>query len=94
MTDFPDLRFHPSNKSAAFWDERIIFGKSTGEREPSDESDEGVGMAFKPRKGSGIFWVNLQESGLGDDRVRHAALPVEEGVKVGMNIWVKRDFGW
>ncbi len=89
MTEFPDLKFHASNKSGEFWDERITFGRSTG-----DKTDEGAGIAFKPRKGSGVFWVNLQESGLGDDRVRHAALPVEEGTKVGMNIWVKRDFGW
>ena len=72
-----------------FWKDRV---------EIEDRKDtippQAQGTTFKPRKGSGIFWVNLHESGFGDQRVRHAGLPVREGEKVGMNIWVKRDFGW
>jgi prolyl 4-hydroxylase len=52
------------------------------------------GLSFKPRKGNGLFWVNLKPDGIGDDRLLHAGLPVTQGRKVGMNIWVKRDFGW
>ncbi len=52
------------------------------------------GVSFKPQKGNALFWVNLKPDGMGDDRLVHAGLPVEKGRKVGMNIWVKRDFGW
>ena len=72
-----------------FWKDRV---------EIEDRKDtippQAQGTTFKPRKGSGIFWVNLHESGFGDQRVRHAGLSVRQGEKVGMNIWVKRDFGW
>jgi prolyl 4-hydroxylase len=52
------------------------------------------GISFIPQKGNGLFWVNLKPDGIGDDRLIHAGLPVKKGRKVGMNIWVKRDFGW
>jgi len=100
MTEFPDLKIPPSssgisNRSTEYWDERVTFGKKLEAAENSGyEGSGGVGIAFKPRKGSGLFWVNLHESGFGDERVKHAALPVDQGQKVGMNIWVKRDFGW
>lgn len=51
------------------------------------------GVSFKPKKGNGLFWVNLKPDGMGDGRLIHAGLPVKQGRKVGMNIWVKRDFG-
>jgi prolyl 4-hydroxylase len=72
-----------------FWKERVEI-----ERKDDKVSQRAQGTIFKPRKGSGVFWINLHESGFGDQRVRHAGLPVQEGQKVGMNIWVKRDFGW
>jgi prolyl 4-hydroxylase len=37
--------------------------------------------------------VNLNEEGEGDGRVVHAGLPVEEGEKIGLNIWPRRFFG-
>jgi prolyl 4-hydroxylase len=52
------------------------------------------GVSFKPKKGNGLFWVNLMPDGIGDNRLIHAGLPVKLGRKVGMNVWVKRDFGW
>lgn len=55
---------------------------------------EDDGVAFKPKRGNGLFWVNLEPGGFGDDRLIHAGLPLKQGRKVGMNIWVKRDFGW
>ncbi|KAJ9644176.1 uncharacterized protein PV06_05161 [Exophiala oligosperma] len=93
-TEFPDLDF--SIESAAqqgrlkpeeFWNERIDFAHVGDNKSVS-------GISFKPRKGSGVFWVNLLPIGYGDERLRHAGLPVQDGQKVGMNIWVKRDFGW
>jgi prolyl 4-hydroxylase len=53
-----------------------------------------TGVSFRPKKGCGLFWVNLKPDGIGDDRLLHAGLPVKQGRKVGMNIWVKRDFSW
>lgn len=94
-TEFPDLKwgnvdesfkriFMSGNdeKAKAYWDARLQF------------SEEDGGVTFKPRKGSGVFWVNLDEVGFGSGKVSHAGLLVEEGEKVGMNIWVKRSFGW
>jgi prolyl 4-hydroxylase len=86
-TEFPDLHFkteggagqEEETEQQQFWRERVDLQK---------------GISFKPRTGSGIFWVNLLPVGYGDERVRHAGLPVQQGNKMGMNIWVKRDFGW
>ena len=48
------------------------------------------GLAVAPRAGSGVFWLNLDESGQGDERTIHAGLPIDSGSKVGMNIWIKK----
>lgn len=45
------------------------------------------GLAFRPVKGNALFWVNLLANGTGDERVLHAGLPVESGLKIAMNIW-------
>ncbi|KAH8677681.1 hypothetical protein BX600DRAFT_506698 [Xylariales sp. PMI_506] len=50
------------------------------------EHEDG-GIAFRPASGNAIFWVNLHQNGTGDERVKHAGLPVMGGVKTGMNIW-------
>lgn len=98
-TEFPDLKMDREAQTARnadvgteFWEERMTSGQEN--QDTGSDRTGGSGVAFKPRKGSGIFWVNLHASGFGDDRVSHAALPVEAGEKIGMNIWVKRDFGW
>lgn len=59
-------------------------------RERITLGSEGMGTSIVARKGSGLFWVNLAEDGRGDRRTLHAGLPVVEGVKVGMNVWVKK----
>ena len=51
------------------------------------ELEEELGVTFKPVKGNAVFWQNLRSDGTGHDGVLHAGLPVEEGVKTGMNIW-------
>ena len=53
---------------------------------------EKKGIVFKPRRGSGVMWVNLLESGYGNPDTIHAGLPLVEGSKVGMNVWIKRSF--
>jgi prolyl 4-hydroxylase len=47
----------------------------------------GEGVAFKPRKGAAVFWLNFDEDGRGLKETIHAGLPVTKGVKVGLNIW-------
>ncbi|PKY08328.1 hypothetical protein P168DRAFT_308386 [Aspergillus campestris IBT 28561] len=45
------------------------------------------GITFKPIAGNAVFWENLRPDGSGYPETWHAALPVTEGVKVGLNIW-------
>lgn len=55
-----------------------------------EELDKGV--TFRPKEGNAIFWRNMVHDGKGwrgDERTLHADLPVERGVKVGMNIWTR-----
>ena len=47
------------------------------------------GLVIVPRLGSGVAWLNLNGTGAEDERTLHAGLPVREGSKVGMNIWIK-----
>lgn len=48
---------------------------------------EDGGLAFSPRTGSALFWVNLHNNRTGDTRVMHAGLPLTSGRKTAMNIW-------
>ncbi|KAL5045612.1 hypothetical protein BDW71DRAFT_76222 [Aspergillus fruticulosus] len=53
-----------------------------------DGAEEGKkGVTFKPIKGNAVFWENLRADGSGWPETWHAAFPVEEGEKVGLNIW-------
>lgn len=45
------------------------------------------GITFKPIKGNAIFWENLRADGSGYPETWHAAEPVTEGTKFGLNIW-------
>jgi prolyl 4-hydroxylase len=45
------------------------------------------GITFKPIKGNAVFWENLRPDGSGYPETWHAAFPVMEGTKVGLNIW-------
>lgn len=58
-----------------------------------EKGENGKGVKFKPIQGNAIFWVNLNEKGQGDRRVVHAGLPVEEGEKIGLNIWPRKFYG-
>ena len=49
--------------------------------------EDGAGVIFKPIRGNAVFWQNLRNNGSGHDGVLHSGLPVESGVKTGMNIW-------
>lgn len=47
----------------------------------------GEGVVFKPLRGNAVYWENLRADGSGYVETWHAGLPVETGVKIGLNIW-------
>lgn len=54
------------------------------------------GVTFRPVARNAVFWRNLKEvkeggkvMRIGDRRTLHAGLPVQRGVKLGMNIWTR-----
>jgi hypothetical protein len=51
------------------------------------EGEENKGTVFKVKPGNAVYWENFAADGRGYDETWHAALPVEKGVKVGLNIW-------
>lgn len=52
------------------------------------EGEEGErGVVFKVVPGNAVYWENFAADGRGFDETWHAGLPVEKGVKVGLNIW-------
>jgi prolyl 4-hydroxylase len=42
-----------------------------------------LNIGVRPRKGSAVFWYNLDASGTEDDRLKHAGCPVLVGNKWG-----------
>ncbi|KAJ5212025.1 uncharacterized protein N7498_003671 [Penicillium cinerascens] len=74
-TNFPRLRMPPGEQ----W---CQFLECEPEGQPAQE-----GITFKPIKGNAIFWENLRPDGTGYPETWHAAFPVSEGTKVGLNIW-------
>jgi prolyl 4-hydroxylase len=45
------------------------------------------GITFKPIPGNAIYWENFRPDGRGWEELWHAADPLREGVKVGLNVW-------
>lgn len=72
-TQFPDIAIDWSGE-----DERWCDLVECGETEM---------LTFKAVAGSAVFWKNLHEDGTGDRRTLHAGLPVQNGTKIGLNIW-------
>lgn len=52
-----------------------------------EEDGEEKGTVFKVMPGNAVYWENFAADGRGYDETWHAALPVEQGVKIGLNIW-------
>ncbi|KAK7950901.1 uncharacterized protein PG986_006629 [Apiospora aurea] len=52
-----------------------------------DAAEETEGVVFKPIPGNAIYWENLREDGTGYEQTLHQGLPIESGVKIGMNAW-------
>jgi prolyl 4-hydroxylase len=55
-----------------------------------DENGEEVQrVEVEPRVGTAIFWFNMDPAGVVDEKTLHAGAPVQEGTKVGLNIWTR-----
>ncbi|MCJ1288272.1 hypothetical protein MMC26_007627 [Xylographa opegraphella] len=73
-TYFPGIKIQPS----------MIDGEIIND--PFNRSALGV----VPVAGSAVFWVNEHPDGTGHRKTAHSGLPVKDGTKVGLNIWLKR----
>ncbi|KAL6708664.1 hypothetical protein ACN47E_002360 [Coniothyrium glycines] len=45
------------------------------------------GVIFKPIAGNAVYWENIRSDGSGFLESWHAGLPVQNGTKIGLNIW-------
>lgn len=46
-----------------------------------------AGVTFLPKAGSAVYWENFDAEGNGWREGLHAGMPVEDGTKIGLNIW-------
>lgn len=55
----------------------------------AEDGEIETGTVFKPVAGNAVYWENFRSDGTGRGYKEswHAGLPVEKGVKVGLNIW-------
>ncbi|KAH6723329.1 hypothetical protein BKA61DRAFT_466100 [Leptodontidium sp. MPI-SDFR-AT-0119] len=88
------LEANCSESGGTYFPRVSVSGDVLDEEERSEKrfgkGKNGGGVVVRPVVGNGVFWVNLKADSEGDERVLHAGLPVEEGSKVGLNIWVTR----
>jgi prolyl 4-hydroxylase len=89
-TYFPEVNVLDKDAEAgghleSMWDGKAERGEKNGEKK---------GIRFKPIAGNAIFWINLDADGKGDKRLVHAGEPVEDGEKIGMNLWPRKYFGY
>lgn len=95
-TGFPRLR-RPRDGRWCEWIECPEMGKDLDGDDTGEEDGMGLrtqeGVVFKPIAGNAIFWENLRSDGSGYDETWHAGLPVEQGEKVGLNLWSWYRFG-
>ena len=45
-------------------------------------------LKIRPHPGRAVIWSNVLPNGQPDPRTVHAGLPVERGIKYGLNIWI------
>ncbi|CZR49475.1 uncharacterized protein FPRO_15835 [Fusarium proliferatum ET1] len=50
-------------------------------------TETGMGLLVKPKKGNAVLWHNVHQNGTRDERMAHAGLPVQNGTKIGMNLF-------
>lgn len=49
----------------------------------------GSGLKIKPQKNMAVFWYNVLSNGQEDEKTLHGGLPITEGEKYAMNIWIR-----
>ena len=52
-----------------------------------------LGLEFKPKKGSAVFWWNVDDKIEPIPETLHQGKPVTSGIKFGLNIWIRYP-GW
>ncbi|KAK5663895.1 hypothetical protein OQA88_103 [Cercophora sp. LCS_1] len=85
-TEFPLLR----PKQDSRWCQFVECQAPAAEDEPREASPgPKTTVVFKPLPGNAVYWENFRSDGTGRgyEETWHAGLPVEEGVKIGLNIW-------
>ena len=73
-TAFPKVRFVHRGKEDPWCDYLVC-------------DDDYPAVAFKPRVGGAVFWVNHHPDGTPHEGTLHSGQPVWNGTKVGLNIW-------
>lgn len=99
------VKYQPGQqyKSHYDWFEKGHFDEKIGNRKATffcylnDDFDGGetffpkMNYKKKGRKGSALFWKNINDSGDVDRNTLHAGLPVNSGTKYGLNIWIREN---
>ncbi|KAM0562586.1 hypothetical protein ACHAPJ_002276 [Fusarium lateritium] len=75
-TEFPLIK-RPTDKTWC----RFIECAEEGQEE------QDMGVVFKVVPGNAVYWENFARDGRGHEETWHAGLPVDEGTKIGLNIW-------
>ncbi|KAH7160019.1 hypothetical protein B0J13DRAFT_581109 [Dactylonectria estremocensis] len=91
-TAFPLIRRPQGKEARREWcrfiecdDEEEVEHQSE-EKQNKDQSKK-QGVVFKVVPGNAVYWENFAPDGRGYEKTWHAGLPVDEGLKVGLNIW-------
>ncbi|KAM3504124.1 hypothetical protein MY11210_008476 [Beauveria gryllotalpidicola] len=66
---------------------QVVSAAPTADGTKFSRTSNGEGLLVKPRRGNGVFWNTARMNGTGDERMYHSSLPVESGVKTGMNLF-------
>lgn len=90
-TEFPLLK-RPEGEDAKEWCrfiecDEVVSGQENGQEKEQENEQEKRGVVFKVIPGNAVYWENFASDGRGYEETWHAGLPVEEGIKVGLNIW-------
>jgi prolyl 4-hydroxylase len=81
-TEFPRL----TRPKGQHWCDIIECPSEQGEDEGNEKEKE-KGVVFKPMPGSAVYWENFDSNGNGWDELWHSGMQVEQGIKIGLNIW-------
>ena len=82
-TEFPMLEARSGNDICGL----VECDEGGSDAEATEMGDGMKGTVFKVKPGNAVYWENFGADGRGFDETYHAALPVEKGTKVGLNIW-------